>query len=89
MIELAPRGLVQLRNRLKSFLVHQKHLLRIAIQNLPGGRHQDLLPAAVKKLFPAFLLEQANLRADGRLRAKQFLRRPGETLQLRHLQKTS
>ena len=69
--------------------MHRQHLFRIAIENLPRGRHQDFLPAAIKELFPTLLLKQANLGADGGLRAKQLLRRPGEALQLRHFQETT
>ena len=55
------------------FAAHVHHAHRVFKQGFSRGGQPHGFASAVEKLFAVFLFELADLRADGRLRAEQFL----------------
>ena len=69
------------------FAAHIDQAHGVFEQRFPGGCQPDGLSSAIEQLFAVFLLQLANLGADGRLGAEQFLARPGKTAEFRNFNK--
>ena len=67
-------------NHLDGFVAEAKEALGIFEENFAGRSQLDGFGGAVQETGPVGLFELANLGADGRLRAKNFLAGARETL---------